>query len=442
MRTLVITVGGSFEPVRTSIESLEPDRVVFLCSGGRSGSRSQVDGPGTPCEVRQLGQVVEKRPSLVHQLDLKDYEVETLEDPDDLPAWYALASGVLERLMSQEASEIQVDYTGGTKTMSAALVAAALDLQVPVFVTTGVRRDLVKVDFGQSTERLETHRIHAARALKIFLPDLLEAFDYSGAVSLMERLRIQGHSHGVQRAEFQFWWNLSRTLEAWDRFDHDTASRFLASLTRDPWIRDQFLNRLKNICTARADLETRGDADGSLPKAKSHHHGYEPVWDLILNAERRAAQSRFDDAVGRLYRALELTAQIRLQRTYGIYTVHVPPEVIPECVRPLLMEGKTPDPKTGCVRVGLFDSWRILSAFPDDPLGQRFDPLKGHLQTALEIRNHSLFAHGFQSINLDAWRGFHKLVSGFLADCIRDLTREELPAQLPGRLPELLLPQQ
>jgi hypothetical protein len=32
-------------------------------------------------------------------------------------------------------------------------------------------------------------------------------------------------------------------------------------------------------------------------------HGYEIVEDLLLNAERRAMQDRYDDAVGRLYRA-------------------------------------------------------------------------------------------------------------------------------------------
>jgi hypothetical protein len=50
-------------------------------------------------------------------------------------------------------------------------------------------------------------------------------------------------------------------------------------------------------------------------------HGYEIVEDLLLNAERRAMQDRYDDAVGRLYRALELLVQIRLLQTYDIKRV-------------------------------------------------------------------------------------------------------------------------
>ena len=37
------------------------------------------------------------------------------------------------------------------------------------------------------------------------------------------------------------------------------------------------------------------------------------VEDLLLNAERRAIQGRYEDAIGRIYRAIELIAQIRLK---------------------------------------------------------------------------------------------------------------------------------
>lgn len=46
--------------------------------------------------------------------------------------------------------------------------------------------------------------------------------------------------------------------------------------------------------------------------------GYEQVQDLILNAERRAVQERYDDAVARLYRAVEMVAQVRLQSEWGL----------------------------------------------------------------------------------------------------------------------------
>ena len=43
-------------------------------------------------------------------------------------------------------------------------------------------------------------------------------------------------------------------------------------------------------------------------------HGLEAVEDLLRNAERRASQQRYDHAVGRFYRAMELTEQLLLKQ--------------------------------------------------------------------------------------------------------------------------------
>ena len=48
---LLCTVGGSHEPVLTAIRALDPDHVVFVCTGrdpgtGRAGSEQQVVGKG------------------------------------------------------------------------------------------------------------------------------------------------------------------------------------------------------------------------------------------------------------------------------------------------------------------------------------------------------------------------------------------------------------
>jgi len=430
LRTLVVTVGGSAEPIRTAIEELRPDRVVFLCSGGRHGSRPQVDGEGTPCEIRCRGEVVERRPSLVRQLDLRDYGVEVHEDPDDLAGWYTLATRVLDALSEGGTTRVLADYTGGTKTMSSALVAAALDRRIPLHVTTGQRTNLVKVDFGQATAQLPTNPIHTERALRVELPELLAGFDYPGAVRLLRDLSTQGRATSADRQEWTFLQDLCRTLEAWDRFDHEVALRYLQQQANRAWVRDNLFYRATNLVDARGALEDRE------PPARPRFNGYEPVWDLVLNADRRAAQGRYDDAVGRIYRALELMAQIRLRRNYQIRTAAVLPERIPEAIRPTFLEGRLADPETGTFRVGLFDSWKILAAYPKDPLGQRFVPREGDLQRALEVRNHSLFAHGFRPISQDDWRRFRRTVGDFLTEALEEVTQQEAPPQLPGPLPD------
>jgi len=38
-KILIVSVGGSCEPVVTSINQIKPDRVIFLCSGGKKSSK-------------------------------------------------------------------------------------------------------------------------------------------------------------------------------------------------------------------------------------------------------------------------------------------------------------------------------------------------------------------------------------------------------------------
>jgi hypothetical protein len=48
------------------------------------------------------------------------------------------------------------DYTGGTKTLSAALVLAAVDCAIALYITIAARDNLVKVERGEVTQRVDT----------------------------------------------------------------------------------------------------------------------------------------------------------------------------------------------------------------------------------------------------------------------------------------------
>lgn len=88
-KILLITVGGSHQPIVTTIRSLKPDRVIFLCSTGSRGSESQVIGQGTPCEVRRGTEVIERLPNIPTQAELgerfqPERDVIKIQEPDDI----------------------------------------------------------------------------------------------------------------------------------------------------------------------------------------------------------------------------------------------------------------------------------------------------------------------------------------------------------------------
>lgn len=72
MPKILATAGGSFQPIVTAINSLQPDRVIFIASDGEKGSKSQVIGEGTPCEVHRGTEVIEKLPNIPTQVGLGD----------------------------------------------------------------------------------------------------------------------------------------------------------------------------------------------------------------------------------------------------------------------------------------------------------------------------------------------------------------------------------
>ncbi|MBW4615244.1 MAG: hypothetical protein KME21_18605 [Desmonostoc vinosum HA7617-LM4] len=161
-KILLATVGGSFQPIVTSIRSLKPDRVIFIASDGEKGSKSQVIGEGTPCEVRRGTEVIEKLPNIPTQVELgenfqSDRDLILIQNPDDLAECYHLPYKYICQLQENSDNEIFADYTGGTKTLSAALVLAAVDCGIPLYLTiAATRENLVRVERGEITQRVDT----------------------------------------------------------------------------------------------------------------------------------------------------------------------------------------------------------------------------------------------------------------------------------------------
>jgi CRISPR-associated protein (TIGR02710 family) len=177
-------------------------------------------------------------------------------------------------------------------------------------------------------------------------------------------------------------------------------------------------------------------------------HGLEAVEDLLRNAERRASQSRYDDAVGRLYRAMELTAQILLKIDVknktggaGIDTGDVAIERLPEAIRSAYEQKRDQRAEDGKLKIGLQDSYDLLAAL-EHPVGLRWSENRSRLVDRLQIRNNSLFAHGFASIQYQQWKSLQEAFGGFLQSAIDDALQRgkgTALAQLPSQLQDLLL---
>jgi hypothetical protein len=382
---LLITVGGSHQPVLASVGKHKPDRVYFLCSadqGKTPGSHVLVDGPGKVIKSDPTLPAPDL-PNIVTQLGLaaEQFQVHQVEWLDDLNACYLAAADLMARARRElPGRRLLADYTAGTKSMSAGLVAAALDDgDCELSLVVGRRNDLVKVvnrtEFARRLNVADTQahrRLQAARALTA-------RYDYAAAEQVLRDAAAEpGSPAGLERLQRGI--ALCHAFDQWDRFEHAAARTCLEAY------QGQFVPYWRVL---------------KVLSGQDRGHGFEWVEDLLHNAARRFAQGRYDDAVGRIYRAVELTAQVWLRERYGVETGNVDMGRVPEALHARMerqrQEGKKGQP--GAVKVGLLDAWELIAAYPDDPLGALYGPMRGPLKNFLTVRNESLFAHGFRPIS-------------------------------------------
>jgi CRISPR-associated protein (TIGR02710 family) len=414
---LFITVGGSPAPIITAIQSLKPDRTIFICSEGPRGSVSQVLGEGTPCEIRKGSEVLERLPNLPTHLGLVGFDPEAdvvaLRDPDDLAEAYQRISERVQAVRRAEpGAQVVADYTGGTKTMALALGAVALDQGVSLYLTTSaMRENLVRVERGESTSRAATSGVTVERSLSQDLPRFLEQYNYGGAIALLTNLLATYELSPEQRRRIQELRDICIGFDAWDRFDHRDAWSLLSLRLQR---KDPCCLALKRVLSSRAGIDPEFSAAEAIPG-----HGYELVEDLLRNAQRRAHQQRCDDAVGRLYRALELLVQLRLKLKYDILTGDVAIAKLPESLREPYEAER--DARKGKIQLPLIKSYILLSELPEDPLGQYFIERRPHVLDAINIRNHSLFAHGVKPITATEYQTSGAVIQTFIETALDKL---------------------
>jgi CRISPR-associated protein (TIGR02710 family) len=280
------------------------------------------------------------------------------------------------------------------------------------------------------------------------LPSLLKRHDYEAARQAVRRVQAYSDPDPETRLWLRKLEDLLVALDAWDRFDHRRALEVLNQLG-DRRLDQQLLFPLKRVIASRRLLDPVAQ-EQKWPQMKGH--GLEAVEDLLLNAERRATQERFDDAVGRLYRAMELTAQLLLKVAVkdqvgpdGIETAAVVLDHLPAAIQPRWREvatRKTNGTQGAPLEIGLTDAFDLLADLGHST-GQCWLRQRNTLINALQIRNHSLFAHGFAPVGYRGWLELSNTLGGFLQVAIEEHTagagNSLLMAQFPTTLAELLV---
>lgn len=373
------------ESIAKSVETANPDIVVFIVS---EESRSTLDK--VIDKLRNNGFDKDK---IVGDNCLGDDMVVVVKDAEEIDSCYESAIEAFRRVKSKvgNLSQTVVDFTSGTKAMSAAAVLAAVRFDCgQLSYVGGVSRDQDgRVISG--AERFHTGRpCYVARDLAI--KDLVEAFNkrqFNACRAIIEDLRERMSEELLTHVKHLE--NAVEFYDAWDRFDHGTAYKFRKELKYfgKEWNLKAKIEKNNSIVCQIAETreEAKNDAVDLLKKA-----GSLLMADIFANAERRAEERRYDDAVARLYRLIELAAQVRFaEEKYGFPTSNVPRDFLSDKG----LREKYDQPGEEHIKVGLVKAYELLADLGDN-LGKVF--FESAFQHRLNARNGSILAHGLSPI--------------------------------------------
>ncbi|QWF71552.1 TIGR02710 family CRISPR-associated protein [Methylomonas paludis] len=414
---LICTVGGSHQPIVSAINEVRPDHVVFICTdkdlaSGQPGSKVQIIGVGN-CIKAQFTDAKPTLPNIPTQtgLNTDQYQV-CISIADDLDAIYQTCTVELQTLAQRfPGAHIIADYTGGTKSMSAGLVMAALEWpEVKLQLVTGSRADLIKVyDGSQYSAQANSSQIRFERQIAPFR-QAWSRYAYSEAYEGLRQ--ITAPTSPKLRSQYTRFRELSRAFAEWDNFNHPMA---LDILQKQAGTLNNEQRRYIGCATRLNDLNATKQTAARL-------------LDLYLNAQRRAAQGRYDDAIARIYRLLEWTAQWLLLSQTGIETANVPAEQIPAGL-------SLTQNREGQWQAALHNAWQLVAIKTDGPATAFFNTQKENLLHHLQTRNSSILAHGFAPINRQAWESVNTWIEQcFLPVLLAEAKQAGIP-QLPPQLP-------
>lgn len=408
-RLLICTVGGSPEPIVAALKRWQPARVRFVHT---PGTRGRVD------------EIVPKAHQEGVHLNAGQYDLLELPDEQDFTSCIerlrSLNDEVRSWLNRGTGFEVVVDLTGGTKCMTAALAIQASHWPCVFSYVGGRERTKDGLGIVISGSEIVLHSQNPWDALgHQAVDDFVVLFDqhaYLAAANVVSVAK-QRVSRPDRKRELASLEQLARALDAWDRFDHQTGTNLLESVGRSandlraalgPSRADRALDGVHRLAEHLRHLQ-------SAPPPSRHH-----VLGLLANAKRRRDEGRFDDAVARLYRAIEAIAQVALKDGHGIEnTEYIPLEKVPE---PLRTTWST-RAHGGVLALGLQDAYALLEAL-GDPVGRAFRDagLRGPT-SPLIVRNRSILAHGFERVTD---RVFDPLWSAALA--LASVNEDSLPS--------------
>lgn len=407
---LVLSVGKTIAPLIKSIQHYQPLYAIFIASRETYANIAMI--------LEQVSGI--KKHATITVSDFENL-LECVRDMrDELPKKLhamSLPSDIL----------IIADFTGGSKVMVAALALVMMEYNSRfTYVGGDIRDPGGRVKSGQEKimqmdNPWEVLGVPEARRLA-------QAFNsghFESAKREADFIKSKNSEYG------SFYGALGDAIVAfmnWDSFNHETAWQLLKQAVGRLKYYDNhrhknfrsFYERLQQAFSLLTQV--KDEASVLLEEFKPLEPGFGEAYlrDLVGNARRCAKRGRYDDAVARLYSAIEKTAKIALAQK-GINNSDVSREALSLAGEDLA--AKYTDKTEEKIGIPLGDSFQLICRLePDHQVSCAYTRHQDNLEKALEFRNQSLLAHGYRPVSADDYDKLFKIALQFLG-----ISEAELP---------------
>lgn len=358
---------------RFVINSYHPAHIIFFCSS----------------ESRGLVTEIAHASKILNGIIPPHHEICLIEDPNDFDHCFEIIYGVCS--LFQE-FETVIDVSSGTRSMIMAASIASFLTRSQVAHVTGEKHAGLVVP---GTEKIREMTLFPAYD-RLRFHEAIAQFNnnhYGNALELLNGISAL--------AERDMYYTVFSAYYFWDKLNYSEAFRYL-----------QHANDLSdaipfNRIFLQTMIELEGKEDAGLSKIEQSRVRQEKylfiLVDLLNNAKRRIDGERYDDAIARLYRVVELLSQVLLLN-WSIDDIEgkihfTDLRKILHNKKDISLYARRADRK-GVIRIGLRSKFMLLDDLGMDGAGSYYE----HLEPFLRIRNDSILAHGLSPVRGDIAR--------------------------------------
>lgn len=383
-KALIITVGTTPDPIIESIKKNDAE-VVYLVYG-RPLSPDQDPNPfnvayDAKLKAEEIGKVV--------------VPIE-VSDPEDIDSCVSVFRELAKDTC--EFDEVVVNFTGGTKPMSAAVFHVFVTEAIPSKVVFEYVGGKIRDKNGRVIrEKMEVKKSYktASEELSKKVISHLEEYQFYLAKKLSESLPERTYGF-LKKAAEAFW--------LWDSFEYEKAVRIFNEIGKAAEALEglafgrvpENVVKLRNVGNAVVNALKKMKRCQNEKVVDNVEGCYLLSLDAIANAERRLNTYNYIEAVLRAYRAVEIATQVKLLEN-KINPWKVEWSGIPN-YRDILEALGYKDAVHAPEKLTLWNGLYVLSFFEVGLM----DKISDDLQFISQLRNNSKLEHGYSNIRRES----------------------------------------